>query len=629
MEDCFSPWKKPSDVMKLRRKKRRMENKKLADSKRIKLLDERNPYEIVDEKSFSSDFEFRSIDSPLFRSKNPFRRNSLENSDLVSLENNDEKLKTKHALLDALDHQDSLNNNNQSTTTSLQNSQRKLRKHLSATYKRHNEKKPFDISEEAEKSFSLETSTPSSELEAYNGLPVDWSLKQKIRLISVHSFNWCKHLKTSEEADGVYSFLQNPLTQLEQIKMEQTEADKWKSSFQRECLYWIHPNLPWMKMFPRIQNERSLQNLPLCDRIYDSLQDDWSSSFHSAFGQLKSGHCPYFYFCTHQLSVLFRRISRTASLSAIVTPTTRGIREALTAEGIQYKMPFDCRTFEKSLNRDEETSPRSTQNSSFSQESSTSPNENDLDGETDLFDDDESSLFKADSQSDDKMSLQCSNSINPGKEEEAKCDEDEENDDGFAAADGAAVWLESIGLDKKNFPSLDPRKVKLNRDGFKKIDSRPESTIVLETDIDVNALFNFLLNWKSCFAAAGPQFRIPPTILSPSGFKGAVLKSMKVKHSEVFLPEENQKGHVLEIVGPLLPCHVRGFVKLFWQTQAKQFSIALNTHESTSPFNVPVDFSKNADSLNFDGDEAPSFLDFKALRSITQVKCMPSGFTWS
>lgn len=112
MEDCFSPWKKPSDVMKLRRKKRRMENKKLADSKRIKLLDERNPYEIVDEKSFSSDFEFRSIDSPLFRSKNPFRRNSLENSDLVSLENNDEKLKTKHALLDALDHQDSLNNNN-------------------------------------------------------------------------------------------------------------------------------------------------------------------------------------------------------------------------------------------------------------------------------------------------------------------------------------------------------------------------------------------------------------------------------------------------------------------------------------------------------------------------------------
>lgn len=77
-----------------------------------------------------------------------------------------------------------------------------------------------------------------------------------------------------------------------------------------------------------------------------------------------------------------------------------------------------------------------------------------------MFDDDDSSLFKADSQSDDKMSLKCSNSINPGKED-AKCDEDEENDDGFAADDGAAVWLESIGLDKKNFPSLDPRKVKL------------------------------------------------------------------------------------------------------------------------------------------------------------------------
>ena len=40
-------------------------------------------------------------------------------------------------------------------------------------------------------------------------------------------------------------------------------------------------------------------------------------------------------------------------------------------------------------------------------------------------------------------------------------DEEEEGDDMFGTNEGASVWLESIGLDKKEFPSLDPRKVKL------------------------------------------------------------------------------------------------------------------------------------------------------------------------
>ena len=40
-------------------------------------------------------------------------------------------------------------------------------------------------------------------------------------------------------------------------------------------------------------------------------------------------------------------------------------------------------------------------------------------------------------------------------------DDEEEGDEIFATDEGASGWLESIGLDKKEFPSLDPRKVKL------------------------------------------------------------------------------------------------------------------------------------------------------------------------
>lgn len=40
-------------------------------------------------------------------------------------------------------------------------------------------------------------------------------------------------------------------------------------------------------------------------------------------------------------------------------------------------------------------------------------------------------------------------------------DVDEDTDDILATDDAAHGWLESMGLDKKQFPSLDPKKVKL------------------------------------------------------------------------------------------------------------------------------------------------------------------------
>ena len=45
---------------------------------------------------------------------------------------------------------------------------------------------------------------------------------------------------------------------------------------------------------------------------------------------------------------------------------------------------------------------------------------------------------------------------------------------------------------------------------------------------DTCALFNFLLNCRTCIANTGPQAGIPPTILAPIAFKGATLKAHKV-----------------------------------------------------------------------------------------------------
>ena len=60
-----------------------------------------------------------------------------------------------------------------------------------------------------------------------------------------------------------------------------------------------------------------------------------TESFTSAFHQLRSQHCPYFYFCTHQFTVLFRAagVAGQTGQNAFLTPTTRGLRESLKNEG--------------------------------------------------------------------------------------------------------------------------------------------------------------------------------------------------------------------------------------------------------------------------------------------------------
>ena len=59
------------------------------------------------------------------------------------------------------------------------------------------------------------------------------------------------------------------------------------------------------------------------------------------------------------------------------------------------------------------------------------------------------------------------------------------------------------------------------------IDNRPESLVYVEGS-DVQALFNFLLNCRTCTAQSGTQAGVPPTILAPKVFKGATLKCNKV-----------------------------------------------------------------------------------------------------
>ncbi|XP_006822883.1 protein downstream neighbor of Son-like, partial [Saccoglossus kowalevskii] len=87
-----------------------------------------------------------------------------------------------------------------------------------------------------------------------------------------------------------------------------------------------------------------------------------SESFHSVFHMLRSKCCPYFYICGCQFTVLFRAagVGGNPQISALISPTTRGLREALKSEGIDFKMPLSTGSGQSPIHNDENRENRNS-----------------------------------------------------------------------------------------------------------------------------------------------------------------------------------------------------------------------------------------------------------------------------
>ena len=123
------------------------------------------------------------------------------------------------------------------------------------------------------------------------------------------------------------------------------------AQFHQGCLLWQYPWLPWLSLFPRdtrapVTTPNASVHIGLDAGISACMVADWSESFRSLFGLLRARQCPFFYVCTHQFNVLFRAagIGGVAETHALMTPTTRGLREILRREGIYYLIyHYSCR----------------------------------------------------------------------------------------------------------------------------------------------------------------------------------------------------------------------------------------------------------------------------------------------
>ncbi|KAF6384608.1 DNA replication fork stabilization factor DONSON [Rhinolophus ferrumequinum] len=191
-------------------------------------------------------------------------------------------------------------------------------------------------------SFS-ESDIPSSES---TELPVDWSIKTRLLFTSSQPFTWADHLKAQEEAQGVVQHCRSTEVTLPQSIQDPKLCTELRCAFQQSLIYWLHPAFPWLSMFPRIGADRKMAGKASPwsndETLQHVLMSDWSVSFTSLYNLLKTKLCPYFYICTYQFTVLFRAAGLGGNdvITALISPTTRGIREAMKNEGIEFSLPL-------------------------------------------------------------------------------------------------------------------------------------------------------------------------------------------------------------------------------------------------------------------------------------------------
>ena len=169
--------------------------------------------------------------------------------------------------------------------------------------------------------------------------PVDWSLKTKLRFTSSRSFSWCNTLKTKEESKGLAMFVRCGSADTAQLPSADEES---RAVFQKGTMVWIHPSLPWLNLFPRnSHNNHKLGKKPNAPSIQDPeilecIHQHWTTSFRSVFNLLRVGYCPYFYLCANHCSMVFKAagITERSDIEVLISPTTKGLREALGKEGL-------------------------------------------------------------------------------------------------------------------------------------------------------------------------------------------------------------------------------------------------------------------------------------------------------
>lgn len=173
------------------------------------------------------------------------------------------------------------------------------------------------------------------EVPAVSVIPVDWSLKSKIRILAPTM------IISSTQTSGVKASGITGFVRCLDITSTNTGLDTSHSSrFYQNEMYWQYPHIPWLNLVQR--NISTNNDFKMNEKESEVLFKDWMECFMNLFQLLRARQCPYFYLLANQFSVLFRAagIGGRAELHAILTPTTKGFRKILKKEEIDFTQPL-------------------------------------------------------------------------------------------------------------------------------------------------------------------------------------------------------------------------------------------------------------------------------------------------
>jgi hypothetical protein len=312
-------------------------------------------------------------------------------------------------------------------------------------------------------------------------------------------------------------------------------------------------------------------------------------------------------------------------MNAILTPSTKGLRHVLTENDINFSMPLMQNNNSNSNNNNNNNS---TDFSGDKNENNSAANEDSFNKSTRKSIDNKESISNNDeNQNDSNQNVDDENLIEKNGNNDDDDDDNDDYDEVCRDDDEPDEWLEQMGLNSAvNFKAsiLQRNSKNKKKDSFLNFDNRPRSTLLFDQASDVQALFNFLLNSKTCVSSSGPMTGIPPTLLSPTPFIGANLQKIKIEQNVIKTLTKSGDPltqYALDFVGPVMPYHTHRLCNLFRLTNGG-FEMKSNAYESTVALNCIKSDKNNSKTDGYIDKEQENSIE----KDFSQEAHDPSSF---
>ncbi|KAM0943594.1 hypothetical protein DsansV1_C13g0123841 [Dioscorea sansibarensis] len=174
-------------------------------------------------------------------------------------------------------------------------------------------------------------------------LPLDFTLKTNLRLVSSSSVKWCHSLSASPTNVGISHFTyQFGCKKDHNLDCNPAHGLSDEAQFSNALISWVYPqsSLP-----PSLISAMAMSTVRggLIDFL-SKRQQDWEDSFQSLYFMLRKGLCNIFYVYTSQFVVLFVGGNffgkNKLSCNAYVSQSTSGLRSLLRKHDICFSMPL-------------------------------------------------------------------------------------------------------------------------------------------------------------------------------------------------------------------------------------------------------------------------------------------------